>query len=410
MKHLLLAAATLFLIQGVNGDEGEIAANPCLKTKPCAPKANSCVKKDPCCDKPCPPVCYERGYATSLACTPNAYSSPAGIDAGWDVFFTFNFTYWQAMQGGMDIAFPAQTTALSPVGTVTQSATGQSIYTQDQEFKPGFQIGFGWNGLKDDWALYGEYTWVRGTTESTATPTAPGVTSVAGVTIGTQGILIPSSWLATDIYTNDPTNAITSQWQYSFDVLDFQMSRPFYSGARFILEPFYGIRALWISQELDLTANILNNGVTPTAGVTRTANYDSKSWALGPRVGFNGNWQLGYGIRFIGDSSMSLLFTRYTTLTQNVGSPDATLPPLVTNFNSFDALRPNLDLSLGLGWGRYFKCQKYHFDLAATYDFSIFWEQNMMRYLADLTTSARVDGAASNLYLHGLTLKTNFQF
>jgi hypothetical protein len=126
----------------------------------------------------------------------------------------------------------------------------------------------------------------------------------------------------------------------------------------------------------------------------------------------NGKWHMAYGLRFIGDASASVLYTRYTTLTQDVGSPDAASLPLRTNLNDFSALRPNLDLSLGLGWGSYLGCRRMHLDLAATYDFNIFWEQNMMRSLADLTsdTTARPDGAASNLYFQGLTVKANFEF
>jgi len=68
-----------------------------------------------------------------------------------------------------------------------------------------------------------------------------------------------------------------------------------------------------------------------------------------------------------------------------------------------------MDLSMGLGWGSYFKCRRIFWDLSATYDFNIFWEQNMMRSLADLTNTGS-DGAASNLYLHGLTLRTQINF
>lgn len=434
MKHLILTAATLLLIQGAHAREHRgppplCPSKPkseCSKPKPCPPKEVSvpkckpepkscepaCVKKpDPCCT----PVCFERGYPTKPCCTPNAYSTPAGIDlnGGWDMFVTANFTYWQAIQGGMDIALPGQATAIVPLGTVTQSAFGNAVFIQDFEFKPGFQVGLGWSGAKDDWTLYAEYTWVRGTTNSTSTAKAPSSSTVGSATVGSFGVLVPSSWLP-GIYTNNNTTTqITSSWEYSFDIADFQMSRPFYSGARFALEPTFGVRALWLSQDLDLSATVLTSGsVASPATSPRSISYSSDSWGLGPRAGFNGNWHLGYGIRFIGDTSASLLFTRYTDVTQNVTSPDNSLPPLKTKLDNFDGLRPNMDFSLGLGWGSYFSCRRLHLDLAATYDFSIFWEQNMMRYLADLTadTTSHTNGAASNLYLHGLTVKTNFSF
>lgn len=434
MKHLILAAATLLLVQGADAREhrGPPPLCPtkpkadCARPKPCPSKAVStpkckpepkscepaCVKKpDPCCT----PLCFEPAYPTKPCCTPNAYSTPAGIDlnGGWDVFVTTNFIYWQGIQGGMDIALPAQATAVSPLGTVTQSALGNAVFFQDFEYEPGFQVGFGWSGAKDDWTLYGEYTWVRGSNSTTSTAQAPGVSSVSGATVGTFGVLVPSSWLPGVYTANNTTTSITSSWDYSFDIADFEMSRPFYSGARFILEPLFGIRALWLSQDLDLSAVVLTSGsVASPASSPRQASYSSSSWGLGPRMGFNGKWHLGYGIRFIGDTSASLLFTRYTDVSQDVASPDTSLPPVRLKLDNFDALRPNMDFSLGFGWGSYFSCRRMHLDLAATYDFSIFWEQNMMRYLADLTADAtsHTNGAASNFFLHGLTIKTAFEF
>jgi hypothetical protein len=148
------------------------------------------------------------------------------------------------------------------------------------------------------------------------------------------------------------------------------------------------------------------------SGSPREAHYHSNSWAVGPRVGLNGNWHLGYGTRFIGDANASLLYTRYTKVSQNVDSPDAEALPVVMKLDDFGALRPNLDFSVGFGWGSYFGCRRFYADLAATYDFNIFWEQNMMRHLADLTADATAhpDGAAANLFLQGLTVKARFDF
>lgn len=115
-----------------------------------------------------------------------------------------------------------------------------------------------------------------------------------------------------------------------------------------------------------------------------------------------------------GDVSASLLYTRYTKITQDVPSPNTLEHPVRTTLDDLDGLRPNLEFSYGFGWGKYFCCRKYHLDLALSYDLNIFWEQNMMRYLADLVSGAPgqpvTDGAAGNFYLHGLTLKTAFAF
>lgn len=315
-------------------------------------------------------------------------------------------------------------------------ATNREILVQEFEYKPGFQVGFGWTGALDNWVLYGEYTRLHGSTHTSEEAPDPGATSVNGLPLPQKGVWIPTSWLP-GVFVNNITPHISSKWTYKIDILDGQISRPFYSGTRFILEPFFGLRAAWISQKMRLRARNLSTTVfVPIFGdlteetvafptTFRTAHYNSHSWGVGPRVGLDGEWHLGYGIRFIGDVSASLLFTQYD-VTQNVESPDVADPfvlpilgplpinplPLRLKLDDYNTLRPNLELSLGLGWGSYFRCRRYHWDLAATYDFSIFWEQNMMRYLADIMAdfTAHVDGAASNLFLHGLTIKTRFDF
>ena len=451
MRSLILAAATLLLMTNMDGREhwGPPPACPqpkadcCPKPKcpkpcppkpckpkcepapckpkcetPCKPKCEptSCKPKcapTPCCKpKPCcPPVCFERGYPTSNCCTPAAYLEPANIDirCGYDFFATASFTYWEAMQDGMDLGLPAQATNLNPLTSPTVPATGHNVLVQDFDFKPGFQLGLGWSGMRDGWTLYGEYTWFRSKTHTSKTAPAPGVGQINGINVGAFGIWMPSNWLPSGDYANNNfTTSISSKWKCNIDIADLQLSRPSYVGTHFILEPFFGLRGLWIRQRMNISASIL-----PPSTSRRSADYKSYSWALGPKGGFNGKWHMGYGLRFIGDASASLLYTRYTDVSLDVGSPlPASLLPIKVKLDDYGTLRPNLDLSLGLGWGSYFCCRGFHWDLAATYDLSVFWQQNMMRYLADLTSSPgnHPDGAPSNLYLQGLTLKTEFDF
>lgn len=432
MKHLILAAATLLMIQGADAREHRgpppVCPPPqvdcCPKPKPCPPKpckpkcapAPKPCKPAPCpkpCEPVCPPVCFERGFPTDPCCTPAAYSEWAAIDleCGWDTFITANFIYWEAMQGGMDLAIPGQGTITS--GLVTGEATsavGLKLLKTEFEYKPGFQVGLGWRGARDHWVLYSQYTWLHGTTDtSSKNAPNPNVETVNGISLPQDGVWLPMSWLPDAV--NDISTSISSSWEYKIDLVDAQISRPFYSGTNLVLEPFFGLRGAWIRQKLELTAELINAGNISLAGPTREANYSSRSAAVGPRAGFNGNWLFCYGLRFEGNIAASLLFTGYD-VKQNVQSPDATGIfefPVKTKIDDLNVLRPNLDLSLGLGWGSYFCCRRYHFDLAATYDFNIFWEQNMMRYLAD-SVYAGTEASPSDLYLQGLTIKTRIDF
>lgn len=117
----------------------------------------------------------------------------------------------------------------------------------------------------------------------------------------------------------------------------------------------------------------------------------------------------GWGFRVEGDMAGSILFTRYTDVASSADPILNGSRPFSVSYTDYNTIRFNNDMSVGLGWGSYFDCRNYHFDLLATYDFQIFWNQNMMRQLVDEfqgTTSA----SAHNLYLQGLTVKAEFDF
>ncbi len=193
------------------------------------------------------------------------------------------------------------------------------------------------------------------------------------------------------------------------------MSRPFYSGKRLILEPYVGARAAWIRQSLSISyyGPIFDSATIAVSAFNTPWHSSTKStsWGIGPKVGVNGNWHMGSGFRFIGNANGSILFTRYTKVRHSETRSNTVTQTNGTSYawKKINCLRPNAGLDLGLGWGTYFGCWNYHFDFAATYEFNVFWNQNMMRNLVDLE-HALTDAAPGNLYLHGLTAKVLFDF
>ncbi len=433
----ILAGATLLLIQsGVAREHwGPPQACPppkvdcCPKPKcetPCKPvkkqpcQKKPCEKKQECCPKPCepccPPVCFERGLPTTKCCTPSAFSESAAIETrcGSDVFVDANFIYWQVSQDGMDLAIPGQATALSLLSGVQSSALGNKVLFQDFDYEPGFQVGLGWGGAKDNWTLYAEYTWLHANTHTSASAPTPDVASINGVTVGSAGIYVPTNWFPYQT-ANNPTTHVSSKWKYGIDLFDLQISRPYYSGTRFTVDPSLGLRGAIFTQSLKITLDNLSASGATAVGANRNASYRSHSWAIGPRLGMKGSWHLGYGLRIIGDGDVSLLYTRFTKVSQSVDAPSSTTLPSKMKMTGYGVIRPNADLSLGLGWGSYLNCRRFYFDLAATYDFSIFWDQNMIRYLADLsvpaaTNTSHTGAAPGSLFTQGLTVKTRFEF
>lgn len=364
----------------------------------------------------CPETCFNRGAESKPECMQAGYATPAAIEInkGWNTFFTASYLYYEAIQGGMDLAVPVEATIASgSASDVYPSALGYPVLVQDFAFKSGFQVGLGWICPNDQWVLYAEYTWLHGTTHTNATAPSPNVATINGFGVPQSGLWNPASWYQGRYFDNIYPPFISSAWNYKIDLVDVQVSRPYYASPRITVDPFFGLRGAFIRQSLDLNATELSYNDNIIFSPVWEANYASHANGIGPRFGANGNCYLGYGIKLIGNAAASLLFTGYH-VSQDVTSPDADTPlPVRTTLKEFSTLRPNLDISLGLGWDTYSYCQKFHWNIEAVYDFSIFWEQNMMRYLADLVGSNYYGiggGSAGNLYLQGLIIKTGFNF
>ncbi len=300
-----------------------------------------------------------------------------------------------AYEDGLDLA--VSTTEL---GTLLLAPRNGSFLFQETDFKPGFKVGLGVDLRHDDWSAFVEYAWFRSTTSMSS--------SAPGDARGGVGVWLFSNWF--NRQNNVAATALSSEWTLDMDIIDAALSRPYYQGTHLIFAPIGGFRAQLIRQKLNIDAEIFTSSeATPPLNATSISQSDS--WAVGPRVGFLGEWHLDCGFRFVGDMAGCLLYTRYTKAS-NSQSPTTTAMnagEVSAHFTDYDTVRAASDFTVGLGWGRYVNCRKYHFDLLATYDFQIFWDENMMRQIAD-TLADGTGHAPSNLYLQGLTVRTQLDF
>lgn len=362
---------------------------PCPTPKPCPPK--------PC--KPCPPVCFERGYPDNNCCLPTAYNEPANYELSpcpWNVWVDASFTYWMAYQEGMDLAH-AQVTSTA-VNTV--NVPNSSFVFQDTKYKPGFKVGLGVDLGMDHWQGYAEYTWFRSTT-STSSGAAP-----AAIANTNNPVWVMSDWNMGQ--TGNNTSLFSSKWRVNMDLLDVALTRPYYQGNHLIVSPFGGLRATWIRQNLRQESTRTGSNA-PTLPVT--FHHKSNGWSLGPRAGFGGEWHLGWGFRFEGDVAGCIAFTQYTKVSGRADAIDSRVSPVpfLAEYSNYNTVRFNNDMNVAIGWGDYFDCRNYHLDILLSYDFQIFWNQNMMRQLVD-DTVALTGHAPGNLYLQGLTVRAQFDF
>lgn len=336
-------------------------------------------------------------------CTlPPAYNGSAQIKGKYDVFGSVSFLYWYVAQDGMDLAIPTGAVAnpLPPPSllTVNPSSQGSQFIFQDFSYNPGFKIVMGAGLRNDGWVGQLEYTWMSQTT-TTNLGTPPSYPRA-----NTTSIWTVSNWFSSYL---PAASSVESTWKMSFNQLDVTSSRSFYQGKKVTVTPFGGLRALWMNQSMNVNATLFNASINPA-----TSHTYSHSWSLGLVGGCYSNWMLPFDFRLQGDVNGSLLYTNYTSVVHNdtltfLASTPTQLPSSFS-YEDFGALRPTWKMGLGFGWERYFQNKAYHCDLTASYDFMIFWNQNMIRALMDNFLTGT--GSPQNLYLHGMTLTGRFDF
>ncbi len=313
------------------------------------------------------PVPYDGHYASG-------YSAAAGprVDSSWDINANASFIYWYYSQDAMDVTYVAPIAGIIP----------GEVVTTDFVYKPGFKVGIGVDTHFDNWAINTEYTWFHHSNSSAAS-------SIAGYT--------PNNWFepgSIDEYTD-----VSSLWGVHLDMIDLVCGRPYYEGTNLVIAPNGGIRALWIHQGLNVT---MTDIISPTISST---SY-SHSWAIGPKAGVNSKWLIWKGLRLDGMMGSSLLFTRYTLLSNSEAIEG--VGTTTTTGEDINALRPTFEAGVGLGYGAYLFKNKFFIDLSARYDFAQFWSQNMMRNFASQLSGR--SNTIGDLAMHGLTVNLRCDF
>lgn len=364
-----------------------------------------------CAPKPEPKPCPLQGEP--LTCdSRDAYNAPAAIDLQLcdetHVFIDASFTYWYAGEEGMHIA----SNGVLSAPTVYFPEKLKTVF-QSSDYKPGFKVGIG-IVTHHEWVLHAEYTWYRGTnkTNTGAPPASQSLTAGTATALSGTPVWVVDDWFLQGTTVGQALSGsnVSSRWKLAMDLIDLTIGRPFYQGTHVVISPFGGLRSALIRQKMDV-AFTENPSLYPLNPQPINSRNSSNSWSIGPRFGMDIDIVFNGGFRFAGELAASLLYTQYTKVKHKEDAAASTFNQgsLNASWSNYNCLRPVAELGLGIGWGQYFGDNKCHIDFSLDYDFSLFWEQNMMRRLLDDTLTG-TGPSSSNLYFHGLTLTGRFDF
>lgn len=336
-----------------------------------------------------------------------AYNASASVDlkqgviSGVALSLDASFLYWSATQEGLGFGSSGALVTANNGSIVSSPTSNGQILYMDADYEPAFKVGVG--AVTQDWTLSAEYTWFHH--QALISKDAPSTSF--GVPV----------WVVNDMFeqTSNARQSLSGShlkgwWDLKLDVADFTFSRPIYQGRYLTVTPFGGIRAAWIRQKINATLNMSPTIVTSPTSAPVISKNSSVSWAVGPRLGLESSILFPKGFRIQGDCSGSLLFSRYTIYHSETAATTTAVPSNIGySFKGYKSVRPVVDAGIGLGWSSYFCSQKFHVDFLASYDFSLFFDQNVIRKFLD-ESIAGTGAPAGNLSFNGLTLKGQFDF
>ncbi len=331
----------------------------------------------------CPSEKTNPGYGLEQDQIKNVYnaSSRITIAGSWNAFASASFIYWLPREKGLEIA------------TSYDLIEGFSkIIDIEYKYKPGFQVGVGFNFNHDKWVVDLGYTRFHANEKKS-------YSSDEDLVIYNS----PQFKFDNQIFFD----SVHGKWKLHMDLLEINLSRPFYSGRHLTITPTAGIRGGWINQQLKI-AYAFDGDQYHFYG-------KQNSWIVGPKAGVNGKWLLGKGFRFFGDCTAALLYQRFHIHPLQETDFFQSDTNYIESHQRRTLLTPYAAMDLGFGYGAYFAKNKWHIDIALLYEFQIYWEQNHLRYLNnDLNVSETLrgygSGNAANLLLHGLNLTVRLDF
>lgn len=328
-----------------------------------------------------------------------ATARPEVDGRGW--FLTLDILYWHAKVGGTEFAYSDN----DPAATLPIRGRTKDI---DFEWDWGVRVGLGYNFAHDGWDAYLHYTYFdtngsdssRGGLNSTLIPLR-GAAQIVSTTASPDDLFIFC-------------DSAKSQYDLDYNALDLELGRAYFVSGQLSFRPHWGLKTAWIDQEQIARYTGGNPVVNPNGGDNLGLGVssvhikdDCDFWGLGPRVGVESKWHLGYGFSIFGNIAGGLLFGYFDVDHRErwTGNEDNTIR-LHANRHAFS---PTVQFQLGLRFDKYVHNNRQHIGVGLGYEAEYWWRQNQMLKIDD-SAVLKYERYSEDLSFHGLTLDIRFDF
>lgn len=313
---------------------------------------------------------------------------------GW--FLSFDILYWHAKVGGTEFAYSDN----SPAATLPIKGRTKDV---DFDWDWGFRVGAGYNFAHDGWDAYLHYTWFD---TNGSDSTRAGLNSSVVPTKGSSQIVATTDNTGNQFLFCDSAK---SQYDFDYQALDLELGRAYFISGKLSFRPHWGLKTAWIDQE-QVTRYTGGSPVDDALGLgvsTVHIKDDCDFWGLGPRVGVESKWHLGYGFSIFGNVSGALLFGHFdVNHKERWTATEDNRINLTANRHAFS---PTAQLQLGLRYDKYLHDNRQHFGIGLGFESQYWWRQNQMLKIDDAAV-LKYERYSDDVSMHGLTIDIRFDF
>jgi hypothetical protein len=219
------------------------------------------------------------------------------------------------------------------------------------------------------------------------------------------------------ILSSTPSTAgifeVGEKWKLHFNRLDFQLGRKLLFGRYFLLEPFFGVEGLDVSQHFDLNVNTAFLDLVTDLPATNVVDSKNKNSLLGigPRAGLKANVGFKAGFGLYSNLGVNILWGKfkikqdYTQIDYYSSNTSVVLVDQTQNVSQGGSIF-NADLEVGVNWRYLF--QKPHLELALKAGWEQHYYIDIVRfrdfYLQQTSLGTASYTTNGNLTLSGLTV------
>jgi hypothetical protein len=308
------------------------------------------------------------------------------VEQGANLFIFGDYLYWIAHE---DALYYAQTGVGS--GTSAFPPNGNNDFKGHlKKVKPhwdnGLRIGLGLNFPKEGYDLQFSWTWFA--------------TDASNSEHVLEGNLLPL-WAHPDSPSFAQAFFAKGTWHLDLNVGDIEWGRSSWFGGNFSFRPFFGIRGLWLDQDL---TNQYTYHTTPQVRGHLRLDSDFRSGGL--RAGAETRFTLPYGFSFYGLASGSLLYGRLNARMHFEEDEFTTAKTKDRPLTSISSLQ----LGLGASWDTHFCQDRCHIELHVGWEQNIWFGANQMHHFLNTLNSGDYFKEHSNLTLQGLVVGGRFDF